>query len=146
MFGKRIAALVVTVVLGLSVALFGCGGGSSLSASGYQGKLDDGYSFVYIKMGEGTVMVSLTDEEHTGDDALTYSGKPVVDGSGVTTVTDDESGESISFTLTENEDGTASVDVEGHGKGDLTTYEGNVFSVIGSMAEDDAAASEGSDA
>lgn len=115
---------------------------SFFSAAGYQGKLEDGKSFVYIEIGGDTVMVSLTDDEHEGDGAETYSGKAVEDADGKTTVTDDESGKSITFTITEKDDGGVEVDVEGHGKGELQGYEGNIFSVIGSMAEDDAAAEE----
>jgi len=113
-----------------------------LSAAGYQGKLADGKSFLYIGVGSDTAMVSLTDEAHEGDAAETYSGKVVKDESGKTTVTDDDSGKSITFTLTENEDGSMDVDVEGHGKGNLQGYEGNLFSVIGSLADDDAKAEE----
>lgn len=115
---------------------------SLFSAAGYQGKLEDGMSFVYIEVGGDTVMVSLTDEQHEGDDAITYTGKAITDEAGKTTVTDEESNKSISFTITENADGGKSVDVEGHGKGELAGYEGNIFSVIGSMATDDAATEE----
>ncbi len=142
MMGKRIAAFVLAVAMCLSVGLAGCGGGGekgTFDASGYQGRLDDGYSFVYIQLGEDSTMVSLTDDEHQGDDAETYSGPAVTDDAGKTTITDEESGKSISFTLTENEGGNAEVDVEGHGKGTLSAYEGNIFSIIGQMAEDDEA-------
>lgn len=47
---------------------------------------------------------------------------------------------SLKGKLTDEGDGTATIDVDGHGKGTLTTYEGNIFSVIGAMAEDDAKA------
>lgn len=112
------------------------------SAAGYQGKLEDGKTFLYLEAGDDTVMVSLTDAEHEGDDAETYSGKATKDADGKTTVTDDDSGKSITFTLTENADGSMDVDVEDHGKGNLQGYEGNIFSVIGSLADDDAKAEE----
>ena len=141
MVRKKIAAFVLAMVVCLSIGLVGCGGRggekSTFKASGYQGKLDDGYEFVYIKLGENSVMVSLADDEHQGDEAETYSGEAVTDGAGKTTITDEESGGSISFTLTENADGTAEVDVDGHGKGTLKAYEGNIFSMISEMAEDD---------
>ena len=140
MLRNKIAAFIMTVVLGLSISLVGCGskGGGALDVSGYQGKLDGGYSFVYLKAQDETVIISLTDDEHQGDDALTYTGEAVKDDAGKTTVTDEESGQSVTFTITENADGTANVEVDGYGKGALTSYEGNLFSVLGSMAEDDA--------
>ena len=51
---------------------------------------------------------------------------------------DDETGKSLSFTLTEKSDDTYDVDVEGHGKGNLKPYEGDIFKVISDMADDDA--------
>ena len=125
---------VVAIVLGLSLALVGCG---APDATGYQGDLEDGSSFVYIQIGEDDVMISIVDDEHKGDDAITYSGKATTDGAGKTTVTDDETGKSITLTMTENSDGTFNVDVEGHGTGTLKPYEGNLLEVIESMAVDD---------
>ena len=61
---------------------------------------------------------------------------PVKGDDGKVTVTDDESGESITYVLTENEDGTATIDVDGHGKGDLTVYEGNILNIVGSMSDE----------
>ena len=142
MMRKRIAAFVLAVAICLSFGLAGCGGSGgkgTFDATGYQGKLDDGWSFVYIQLSDDSTMVSLTDDEHQGDDAETYTGVAATDGAGKTTVTDEESGKSISFTLTENEGGNAEVDVEGHGKGTLSAYEGNIFSMVGQMAEDDEA-------
>ena len=139
MLRKRLAAFVLALVVGFSIVLVGCGSGGkgTFDAYGYQGKLEDGFDMVYIMVGEDSLMVSLTDEQHQGDTALTYSGKPATDADGKITVADEDSGESITLAITENDDGTASVDVEGHGKGTLKKYEGNVFDVIGSMAEDD---------
>lgn len=108
-----------------------------LNASGYQGTLEDGKSILYIKLAGDTTIISLTDDTHQGDDAETYSGKATKDASGKITVTDEESGKSISLTVTENGDGTADVDVEGHGKGNLKAYEGNILSVISELIGDD---------
>lgn len=142
---SRIATFVLALALCLSIGLVGCGGSKdstsdgkgTFDAIGYQGTLDDGSEMVYIVLGEDNAMVSLIDDEHQGDDAETYSGKAVTDDDGKTTITDDESGESITLTITENADGTASIDVEGRGKGEMMAYEGNIFKMISSMAEDD---------
>ena len=56
--------------------------------------------------------------------------------------TDDETGNSISLTMTEGADDTFDVDVQGHGKGTLKPYEGDTMSVISSMATDDAESEE----
>ena len=138
MFKRILTVLAVTIVMGLSLCLAGCG----TQATGYQGKLEDGTSFVYIQLSDNAVMVSMVDDEHQGEDADAYSGKPTTDASGKTTVTDDETGKSVSFTLTENSDGTFDVDVEGHGKGTLKPYEGDILEVISAMADDDAEASK----
>lgn len=143
MIKKRFATFLMVAALCLSVCLVGCGSGGSsdgkgtFDATGFQGTLDDGCSFVYIQLGEDNAMCSFTDDEHQGDDAETYSGKMVTDDAGKTTITDEESGKTITLTFTENADGTTEVEAEGHGKGELKAYEGNVFSMIGSMAEDD---------
>lgn len=79
----------------------------------------------------------VANEEHQGDDAETYVGNETKDSDGKITVTDEDKGTSISFTLTENADGTVHAEVDGHGQGDLKPYEGNVFSIITSMAEDE---------
>ena len=78
------------------------------------------------------------DGSHQGDNADTYSGKATTDANGKMTVTDEETGKAISFTMVENSDGTYDVDVEGHGKGTLKPYEGNLMEVIAAMADDDA--------
>ena len=133
---KRVlSALVVTVALGVSIAFVGC---SMPEATGYQGDLEDGSEFVYIELSDNAVMVSIVDDEHQGDDAETYSGKAEKSSTGEITVKDDESGKSITFTLTENSDGTRTANVEGHGTGTLTPYEGDILEVISSMADDDA--------
>ena len=146
MMKKILATFLTTAALCLSICLVGCGGSSDgkgvLDASGYQGELDDGYSIVYIQLGEDTAMVSFTDGDHQGDDAETYTGKFVTDEDGKTTVTDDESGKTITLTFTENADGTTVVEAEGHGKGELKAYEGNILKMIASMAEDDESTDE----
>ena len=113
--------------------------------TGYQGRLEDGKDFVYMHIGSGDdVVVSIADPNANddGESADAYQGAEVKDADGRSTVTDEESSKTITFTLVENEDGTAEVEVEGHGKGSLKTYEGNLFSVIGSMADDDAETSD----
>lgn len=145
MFRKRLSVLVMVFVLGLAFVLAGCSSkdreaiDAALKATGYQGTLEDGYNFVYFEMSDGSTIISLTNDENKGDDAITYSGKPTKTDDGKITVTDEESGESITITLTENADGTATVDVDGHGKGELTVYEGNILSIVGTMANDDEA-------
>ena len=138
MIKRILAVFVMTIVLGLSMGLVGCG---MPDAVGYQGDLEDGSSFVYIEL-DDTVMVSIVDDEHQGDDAETYSGKAKTDAAGKITVTDDETGNSISLTMTEGADDTFDVDVQGHGKGTLKPYEGDIMSVISSMATDDAESEE----
>lgn len=133
-FKRIIAVFVMTAVLGLALALVGCG---VPDAKGYQGDLEDGWSFSYIQIGDEDTLISLTDAQHQGEDAETYSGPATTDATGTITVTDTETGKSISLTMVENADGTFAVDVQGHGKGTLKPYEGDILEVIGSMAEDD---------
>ena len=166
MLKNKIATLAVTAALGLSVGLVGCTGTDSgsvstddnattttstskgikdlFATSGYQGKLDGGMSIIYMQIGgdDADILISLTDATHEGEDAIVYAGPETKDGSGKSTVTDKETGKSISCTLTDNGDGTATIDVDEYGKGELTTYEGDLFSVVSSMAEADAAAKE----
>ena len=80
------------------------------------------------------MIIAIADATHQGETALTYTGKPVQGDDNKTTVTDEESGESIVFVLTEN-GGTASIEVDGRGKGALTVYEGNVLSILGTMVQ-----------
>ena len=133
MFKKVFATVTVAFVLGLSLCLFGC---SAPDATGYMGQLEDGKSLVYIELGD-TVLASLADDENQGDDADVYEGKATTDDAGKTTITDKKSGKSLTLTMTENSDGTFDVYVDGHGKGTLKPYEGNILEVVSAMADDD---------
>ena len=135
MIKRILTVFAVSIVLALTLGLAGCG---APDATGYLGDLEDGSSFTYIQIGDGDTMISIIDDEHQGDDADTYTGKAATDANGKITVTDKETGKTIAFTMVENSDGTYDVDVEGHGKGTLKPYEGNLMEVIGAMADDDA--------
>lgn len=137
MIKRILTVLAVSIMMAFTLGLVGCG---APDATGYQGDLEDGSSFAYIQISDSATMVSIIDDEHQGDDADVYSGKATTDANGMMTVTDDETDKTITFTLVENADGTYDVDVEGHGKGTLKPYEGNLVEVITSMADDDAEA------
>ena len=132
---KRItAALALAVALVLSMSLIACKGPK---ATGYMGKLEDGMELIYIELEDGTIIASLTDAQHTEENADTYSGKATPDADGKITVTDEESGRQLVLTMTKGADDTFDVDVEGHGKGTLKPYEGDLLDIITSMATDD---------
>ena len=140
MFRKKLSILAMVVLLVLAVALVGCSNkdkeefDAAFEATGYQGTLEDGSTLIFFKMNDDTMIIAITDATHQGETALTYPGKPVQGDDNKTTVTDEEYGESITFVLTEN-GGTASIEVDGRGKGELTVYEGNVLSILGTMAQ-----------
>ena len=140
MFRKKLSILAMVVLLVLAVALVGCSDkdkeefDAAFEATGYQGTLEDGSTLIFFKMNDDTMIIAITDATHQGETALTYTGKPAQGDDNKTTVTDEESGESITFVLTEN-GGTASIEVDGRGKGELTVYEGNVLSILGTMAQ-----------
>ena len=140
MFRKKLSILAMVVLLVLAVALVGCSNkdkeefDAAFEATGYQGTLEDGSTLIFFKMNDDTMIIAITDATHQGGTALTYTGKPVQGDDNKTTVTDEEYGESITFVLTEN-GGTASIEVDGRGKGELTVYEGNVLSILGTMVQ-----------
>ena len=140
MFRKKLSILAMVVLLVLAVALVGCSDkdkeefDAAFEATGYQGTLEDGSTLIFFKMNDDTMIIAITDATHQGETALTYTDKPVQGDDNKTTVTDEEYGESITFVLTEN-GGTASIEVDGRGKGELTVYEGNVLSILGTMAQ-----------
>ena len=132
---KRITtALALAVALVLSMSLIAC---KSPNATGYLGTLEDGMELIYIELEDGTVIASLTDAEHTEENADTYSGKAATGADGKVTVTDEESGKQLVLTMTKGADDAFEVDVEGHGKGTLKPYEGDLLDIITSMATDD---------
>ena len=139
MLKRILAVFAASIVLAFSLGLAGCG---APDATGYLGDLEDGSSFTYIQINDGDTMISIIDDEHQGDDADTYTGKATTDANGKITVTDSETGKTVTFTVVENADGTYDVDVEGHGKGTLKPYEGNLMEVITAMADDDVEAEE----
>jgi len=99
------------------------------------GLLDDGSLMVYIENTEGTkAVVGLV--QQGSDEMKVWAGEATTAEDGKETVTDETTGETFSYTWTENaEDGTVNIDADGFGKGILVKMTVADWLILNELAE-----------
>jgi len=99
------------------------------------GMLEDGSLMVYVENTEGTKAVVAVMPQGSGE-VKTWSGAATTDENGKETVTDETTGETFSYTWTENpEDGTVEVNVDQYGKGALVKMVASNWMTLDELAK-----------